>query len=301
MASRKNATTATGKNATKTTGAPSVSSMTKFEAYFAKHPALHRNLHTAEWLVDKATLWVLAILALLIIAEFTIDLTPYEHYVTLLDIGIISFFIVDLLFKYAHTTTLPRFVRLYWLEILAIMPFYYLFRFFSGIGAIGETVADAQKITHEAMLTRESEILAREAKVLREARLFREAEIIGRESEVGGRLVRSIQYSYRLLAARLNLAHRAVSDHAIKHGGGHTRHKPLHIWALSFLVLWSALGVVIVSYEAYVLGWSGIVAIVGGQGIAGSVIMGLLVLAYCAISFVVARMLWHRKTGRQTC
>jgi hypothetical protein len=279
--------------------APSVS-MTRFEAFLAKCPTLHRHIHTAEWFVDKATLWVLGILTLLIIAEFTIDLAPYEHYVTVLDIFIISFFITDLSFKYAHTTTLLRFVRLYWLEIIAILPFYYLFRFFSGVGAIGESVAEAQKITHEAMLTRESEIIAREAKVLREARLFREAELLGRESEFGSRIVRSVQYSYRLLVARLNLAHRAISDHAIKHGG-HTKHKPLHIWALSFLVIWSVLGIIIVSYEAYVLGWSGILAIVNSQSVAGSIIVGVLVFAYCVISFVIARMVWQRKAGKQTC
>jgi hypothetical protein len=276
----------------KSTAAPT----TRFEALMLRHPRWHRALHAVEWFVDKATIYVLILLTLVLIADFTVNLTPYDNWIFVFDIFIVSFFLVDLVFKYAHTTSALRFVRLYWLEILAVLPIYYLFRFFSGIGAIGESVAEAQRLTHEAMLTRDTELLAREARVLREARLFSEAELAGSETAIGARIVRFITYSYRVIAARLNLAHQAVSDHTVEHGGKPVQQRPLHVWALSFLIIWTVLGLAVIIYEALVLGSAGIASLFASQGIAGTIVMCLLIAAYVAIAVVVGRTVWQRKT-----
>jgi hypothetical protein len=282
--------------ARKKTASALTPAMTRFEAFTVKHPRWHRALHAVEWFVDKATIYVLVLLTLVLIADFTLNLTAYDTYILYLDIFIITFFVIDLLFKYAHTTSTVRFVRLYWLEIVAVLPVYYLFRFFAGIGAVGESVTEAQRIAHEALLTRDTELLAREARVLREARLFSEAELAAQETAVGARIVRFVQGVYRIVAARLNLAHQAVSDHAMEHGGKPLRQKPLHVWALSFLIIWTVIGLAIIIYEAFVLGWAGIAALFTGQGIAGTIVMCLMVAAYVAIAVVVGRMVWQRKT-----
>jgi hypothetical protein len=279
------------------TSAPAPPSATRFEAFEEKHPSLHYLLHKAEWFVDKATIPILILLAIVIVLEFTVNLGDYEHYVMLFDYFIIAFFIVDLLFKYGHTKTVLRFVRLYWLEILAVLPFYYLFRFFSGFAALGETVGEAQKLTHEALLTRESELLAREAQVLRETRMIREAEVIGREAELGSRIVRFFQNTYRLIAARLHLATQAVSDQTITHGGTPPTKRPLHVWALGFLVVWCFAGLLLIVYELSLFGWQGIVDLVWGQGSAAAVVLIAVVVCYALIAFAVGRMVWRRKTA----
>ena len=271
--------------------------MTRFEAFIVKRPKLHRILHAVEWFIDKATIYVLIVLTLVLIADFTLDLTAYDRYLVWFDVFIVVFFLLDLVFKYAHTMSTLRFVRLYWLEIVAVLPFYYLFRFFSGIGTLGQSLTEAQQITHEALLTRDTELLAREAKVLREARLFSETEMASKEAEVGSRIVRFVQQAYRVVAARLNLAHQAVSDQSMEHGARPIRNKPLHVWALSFLIIWTVAGIGIIVYESVVLGVAGIGALFVGQGTGGTVVLVLMVLAYIAIAVAVARMVWQRKTA----
>lgn len=177
----------------------------------------HKQLDRIEHVVVKATPYVMVALALLLVAEFTIDTHSYEPWVTLLDWWIIAFFVVDLSFKYAHTRNVLTFAKLYWLELLAVFPFYLLFRVFAAFGTVGEVVTDAQKFAHEAALARESEIVSKEAKVLRETRLLRDVELFGREAGASGRILRFSQRLLRLVAARLKLGYTALVHHGQTH------------------------------------------------------------------------------------
>ena len=106
---------------------------------------------------------------------------------------IVSFFVIDLMFKWHHTPKLSKFVKLYWIDIIAVFPFYLLFRVYfvarELIGA-GEQI---QKVLHEAVLLRETKIL-------------RQAGITSTFAKQG-RIVQTIARSLRILRARWYITH----------------------------------------------------------------------------------------------
>ncbi len=108
-----------------------------------------------------------------------IDLHLYEPFVSIFDGIIVLFFLVDLTFKWLHVKDALRFVKLYWLDLIAVMPFYLIFRVYSRTLAFvltAEELAAAQQLAHEAVLVREAEML-KEAKVIaREEQLLKEAK-----------------------------------------------------------------------------------------------------------------------------
>ncbi len=178
---------------------------------------LDKVLHSTERFIVNATPYVMVLLALLLIAEFTMDLHEYYTTVEFIDTFIIVFFILDLVFKYTHTVAVSRFVKLYWVEIIAVFPFYHLMRFFTEVAGIGEIITGGQKLTHEALLVRETELVAREARVVREVRILREIELFGREMPVLGRITRFFQQLGRLIYARLHFTNASMGHHDQKH------------------------------------------------------------------------------------
>ncbi len=110
-------------------------------------------LHKIEVLVDKIIPFVLVILLGIIVIEFGFhDLAEkYRLVIEILDWFIVSVFIVDLIFKYLRIRNIPKFLRASWIDILAIFPFFLVFRLLGGfIGAFeaGETLTRGQKIVH---------------------------------------------------------------------------------------------------------------------------------------------------------
>jgi hypothetical protein len=178
---------------------------------------IDRMLHSAEKVISKSIPYVMVLLAVLIIAEFTVGLEHYEPWVSIIDYSILIFFILDLSFKFAHTKGFLKFVKLYWIEILAVFPFYLLFRVYAEFTLVGEGVAGAQQLTHEALLAREAQVLGRESAVLRETRLLRDIELYGRETTLIDRIVLGSQRGFRLVVSRLKLAHIAVVEHSKHH------------------------------------------------------------------------------------
>ncbi len=189
----------------------------KIATRFTKHPSLDRLLHGTEHVVNKASPFVMVVLGVLIVGEFTIGLHQFEPWVSVLDMWIIAFFVLDLAFKWVHTKGVLTFVKLYWIEILCVFPFYFVLRVFTEFGFLGEAATTAQKITHEAALAREAEIIGKESAVLREARLLREAGIVSEEAPLFARIVRFVQRSFRLVMARIELTYKAFVDHSHSH------------------------------------------------------------------------------------
>lgn len=158
----------------------------------------HHLWHHFEWIVDVVVPYLLVLLAALLILEFLVDLQHYEPWVSIADYVIVSFFVLDLFFKWNHVRNLRTFVKLYWIDILAVFPFYLMFRLYGLLAGVligGEEIAVGQKIAHEAVL-------------LREAELGKEAKLIGQVRLVNG--IRFVQRLFRIIKARLHIARKEM-------------------------------------------------------------------------------------------
>lgn len=122
---------------------------------------MHILLHKVEKLVDASIGPLLAVLFIVIIGElfFSSRFEPYHKYADYFDILLISVFAVDLAFKFNRVRKIPLFLRKYWIEIIATIPFFLVFRFTEFFG-LNELVERSQTIAHEVP---EVEKLEREA------------------------------------------------------------------------------------------------------------------------------------------
>ena len=129
-----------------------------------------------------------------------VDLHNYEPWLTVIDSVIIFFFVIDLVFKWIKTKNVRKFLRLYWLDIVAVFPFYLGFRAYTeiaGLFLIEEVAETGQKVAHEAVL-------------LREARLARETRVAGRGIRTGQRIL-------RFFRGRFYASHKALLAIHAKH------------------------------------------------------------------------------------
>ncbi len=163
---------------------------------------MHWLLQKAEKWADKLVPYALVVLLGIIILEFTIDTAPYELYIGIVDYAILAVFVADLAFKYYRVKTVVQFFKTYWIEIIAVFPFYLLIRAYTALIELSRGVEETQKILHEAALVREARILE-EGKVMREARVVEEEARLLRESSFVMRALRLVQRSIRLLYARI--------------------------------------------------------------------------------------------------
>jgi len=145
-----------------------------------------------ELLIDKAIPYALILLAFILVIEFFFK-TFAERILLLihtLDWFIVGIFVVDLYFKYKRTKRVPKFLRAYWLEILAVFPFFLLFRILELVGLLRlfgfvETLERGQPVLHGAL-----EFEQKYAGVVRGEKAAREAQELFAESERLGRLKR---------------------------------------------------------------------------------------------------------------
>lgn len=155
-------------------------------------------LKEVELVVDISIPYLLILLTFLIIIEFSLT-GAAEKYSLFFDIshGVIIFiFVLDLIFKYQRTRTLKQFFTHYWLDILAVFPFYLVFRLFEQLTLLfrfSELAQESQKILHEGLEI--ERVVAKEAQ---------EAE---KGSKLLPRFLRALQRSPRLLKARVFFKH----------------------------------------------------------------------------------------------
>lgn len=169
-------------------------------------------LEKVEQFIDKAIPFMLVILTVLIILEFTRYGVLYHDYIIVVDYVIITFFVVDLCFKWYHVRNIKTFVKLYWIDIIAVFPFYLVFRAFYLFREILILSEEAPKYLHELVLLRETKLL-RElelAKFLHEAeyaRLMKEARFV----RVAARFLRVIRARWYLAYFGLKRAQRKLN------------------------------------------------------------------------------------------
>ncbi len=153
-----------------------------------------------ERFVDRSIPFWMIILTLLIILEnplwVLVHLQDYEPFVSYIEALMILFFFIDLVFKWFAVRHWKKFLRLYWLDIIAIFPFYLVARVWISITALarlGEEFGEGQKLLHEFLLFRETELI-------REARLAKESTLL-RELRPFMRSLRTIQRFIRFLVS----------------------------------------------------------------------------------------------------
>ncbi|MBS3146621.1 ion transporter [Candidatus Woesearchaeota archaeon] len=152
-------------------------------------------LFKIEVFVDRIIPYLVLILLALIIGEFTHYNLVEEHedIVLIIDYTIVIFFLIDLAFKYHRVRNAKTFVKKYWLDILAVFPFFLIFRLIEEISIflrLGSQLGDYQKALHTSLeVGRISEELVEEQKILRE---IEEATKLERTSRFG-RLLRPLE------------------------------------------------------------------------------------------------------------
>ncbi|MBI4095723.1 MAG: hypothetical protein HY438_02585 [DPANN group archaeon] len=155
-----------------------------------------------EQLIDALVFPAVIALAVLIIGEVFFDFDKYEPWVTITDAIIVLIFILDLIMKWRRIHDVKKFVKLYWLEILAVFPFYLIFRAFAFFRDFGQGSELVQKTLHESVFIKEG----------------KEIEALVKEERLAGRFLRVSQRAIRVLAARLVHAHKRLvkAHHEIK-------------------------------------------------------------------------------------
>ena len=126
-------------------------------------------LHNLELGIDKSIPWLVLLLLVVIVAElgFHEQAAPYKTYLDTIDYFVIAVFVVDLAFKYNRVRRVPKFIRLYWLDILVVFPFFLVFRLIENFLVLllsTETVVETQRIAHIGVeIEKETSKLIREA------------------------------------------------------------------------------------------------------------------------------------------
>ncbi|MBW2983529.1 hypothetical protein KY361_00255 [Candidatus Woesearchaeota archaeon] len=156
-----------------------------------------------EKFVKKAIPWLVLLLLFIIIGEFSgginsliakmighethflVEVEEFMHHyhthVLILDQIIITFFVIDLYFNFFKSATFGRFIKKYFLDIIAVTPVGLFFRGTEVAGLAGE-IGLGQEVTHVATETEralvEGERIAKESE-----KLVKEGERIARVAE----------------------------------------------------------------------------------------------------------------------
>ncbi len=183
-------------------------------------------VHEFEHFTDHIIPVLVLLIAIALVLEnpfwTLVQLSDYEPWMSVFDGVIVFFFVVDLAFKWFKTRNVRRFFRLYWIDIVAVFPFYLLFRAYSELATVfraGEEITESgQKIAHEAILLREASMLREAEEAAKEARIARETKVVGRS-------IKGVQRFLRVMKGRLYTSHRALvaihNEHKREHKEGY--------------------------------------------------------------------------------
>lgn len=149
---------------------------------------MHIWLHKIEVFIDRLLAPLLAAFLVVVIGElfFTHQFEFYKHYADWFDMFVVTILAIDLWFKYARVRKLPTFVKKYWLQIIATIPFFIAFRILEAFGVIaalqrGEVIA--QEAFNANRIEKEASILVREVankEVTRTAHMINTLRVVSR-------------------------------------------------------------------------------------------------------------------------
>jgi len=100
-----------------------------------------------EILFDKLIVPALVVLLIIVVADIFFTEFKYKHEIYFLyaDIAVITVFVGDLSFKFKRAKNWQGFLKKEWLEILAVIPFFWIFRLVESVVRVGELL---QEIIH---------------------------------------------------------------------------------------------------------------------------------------------------------
>ena len=109
------------------------------------HVWLHKFEKTVDFLIGPLLIILLVVLA----AELVLDehFERYSVYVDYFDFFLILVFTIDLGFKYNRVRKIPKFLKMYWIQIIAVIPFFMMFRVTELFG-LQEIFEKSQSIFH---------------------------------------------------------------------------------------------------------------------------------------------------------
>lgn len=115
--------------------------------------------------VDKILPYLILVLLIIVVIDIFFQPIAIKYTVAILviDVIIVAFFVADLVFKYLRVRNIPRFLRLYWLDILAVLPFFLLLRLFEELLLITEQSALTLRNLFHAGVILEEEAAVQEA------------------------------------------------------------------------------------------------------------------------------------------
>ena len=108
--------------------------------------------HKVEVIVDKLIPYALILLLFSIIGElfFSEKFGYFPLFVSIIDGFVISVLAVDLFFKYTYIKNVPKFLRRYWLEVIALFPAFLIVRVLEEIITITK-LEDTIRFSQEAL------------------------------------------------------------------------------------------------------------------------------------------------------
>lgn len=132
--------------------------------------SMHPFFKKLEHFTDRVIPYLLFLLGIILTLEFGFKTKAelYYNYIVIADIIIIFFFSLDLIFKYNRVRKFKPFIKRYWLDIIAVFPFFLLVRAVEEIllfFRISEEVSAGQKFLHLGI---ETEKIVEEEKALSE-------------------------------------------------------------------------------------------------------------------------------------
>ncbi|MBI4158767.1 ion transporter [Candidatus Woesearchaeota archaeon] len=144
----------------------------------------NNSLYKAEHFIDKLVPYAVVFLLFIIITDFFFMefYTKYELHFEIGDYIVVGIFLIDLIFKFNRVRKFNLFIKKYWIDIIAVFPFFLLFRVFDEVISlfrIGSEFSEGQRIIHTGV---ELE------------KITREGRLIG-QLEEGGKLVRTEKFA----------------------------------------------------------------------------------------------------------
>ena len=119
---------------------------------------MHPLLKKLEHFTDRIIPYLLILLAIVLGIEFFFKDIAEKYYSLIfsVDITIIVFFSLDLIFKFNRVRKIKLFLKKYWLDIIAVFPFFLLFRVVEEVFAIfriSTELGEGQKFFHIGLET----------------------------------------------------------------------------------------------------------------------------------------------------
>ena len=150
---------------------------------------------------------MIALLIVIILEFFFAEIAEaYHTAISIADYSIVGIFILDLIFKYLRIKKFKNFLKECWLDIIAVFPFFLIFRVFESFLILAELpkeLRQAQLLLHEGLAVSEES-----------SKIIKEAEQAGKISRVKTiiRMFRAVEDSPKLVKA-LAFYEQPVGEH----------------------------------------------------------------------------------------